>query len=594
MKSLFNCYSVFILLFSFEMGLSASAAVVLQPHQKVSVDYLDSHPDQKGLLLFHSLGSGKTYITLDYTEKHPDKKVVILLPEFLKGNWVGQMKSFGVSNPSRYEMISLNQPDKLLKTDLSHSIVIVDEVHKLVQKIRISPDQVSEKYIQVYEKLKSAEKLLLLTGTPIFVDTVDISYLANLFEDQSPYPVDPVKFRTEYMRVKPVTSLVRGHITESKLMMVSVPFIVTLTAIVTLGTSLPWAVPLFALGGSAVIPVTNELVPANQVAFREFDAEKWKPFSSKYVSYYHVKLAENENYPSKNLIERKFRYNDFQTNFFLSFVDEDLDLNQLKIMLAEEPHTASDSLLKIHSSRIQKQLLGNAVSGREIGNLDFVDKEGNRTESPKFLQILETIKKDPGQVAVYSNYFVNGIQRFASFLDRHGMKDQYILLTPDQSTEEQMKTVDIFNNGQKRILLIHPEITEGISLKGTEQFHIMEPISNSALLDQIIGRATRFQSHTHLPKERRVVNVHLWEAQVEYSSISPIPTSADSIRREHWQRKYSEVNPSMWTKGIVEIDPNYFLKDETPDRRVKRHNTAVQKDLQGFESMLESYSIEKN
>jgi hypothetical protein len=394
------------------------------------------------------------------------------------------------------------------------------------------------------------------------------------------------------MRIKPVTSLVRGHVTESKLMMVAVPFFVTLGAVVTLGTALPWAIPLVALGGSAVLPVTNEIFPVSQVSFREFDTDRWKDFSEKYISYYHVKLAENKNYPSKVIYEKKVEYNDPQVNFFLSFVDEDLNPAQLRIMLSENKSGFTDSYLKFHSSRLQKQLLSNPTSGMEIGNLDFKNKKNQLIESPKFIEVLNTIKRTPGKVAIYSNYFVNGTQRFASFLDRHGMKDQYIVLSPSQSTEEQMAQVDQYNRDQKKILLIHPEITEGISLIGTEQFHILEPIRNATLLEQVIGRSIRYQSHIHLPKERQVVRVYLWESGIDYSHVG-IPTSAGLLRREHWQKNYSEVNPSMWSKGILEVDSNYFLKDETPDQRVKRHKSVIQKDVESFQDLLENHSIEK-
>jgi hypothetical protein len=568
------------------------AKIELQPHQKIPVEYLQEHPDQKGLLLFHSLGSGKTYVALDYAEKNPDKKVLILLPEFLKSNWITQMKSYGVKDPSRYEMVSLEEPEKMINSDLSNTIVIVDEVHKLVQRIKFSSGQASENIIRVYEKVRSAQKILLLTGTPIFVDTSDLAYIANLFDSEDRYPVDPIRFRTEYMRIKPVTSLVRGHVTESKLMMVAVPFFVTLGAVVTLGTALPWAIPLVALGGSAVLPVTNEIFPVSQVSFREFDTDRWKDFSEKYISYYHVKLAENKNYPSKVIYEKKVEYNDPQVNFFLSFVDEDLNPAQLRIMLSENKSGFTDSYLKFHSSRLQKQLLSNPTSGMEIGNLDFKNKKNQLIESPKFIEVLNTIKRTPGKVAIYSNYFVNGTQRFASFLDRHGMKDQYIVLSPSQSTEEQMAQVDQYNRDQKKILLIHPEITEGISLIGTEQFHILEPIRNATLLEQVIGRSIRYQSHIHLPKERQVVRVYLWESGIDYSHVG-IPTSAGLLRREHWQKNYSEVNPSMWSKGILEVDSNYFLKDETPDQRVKRHKSVIQKDVESFQDLLENHSIEK-
>jgi superfamily II DNA or RNA helicase len=589
-------FSIFCLvscLFTSLNGSIGLAKIALQPHQSASIQYLNENPAKKGLLLFHSLGSGKTYIALDYTENHPDKKVLILLPEFLKSNWVTQMTSYGVKNTSRYELVSFNEPEKILNYDLKNTIVIVDEVHKLVQKIRLSDFKSSEQYINLYQKVRTAEKLIVLTGTPIFTDTSDISYIANLFDPDEKYPVDPIKFRTEYMRIKPVTSLVRGHITESKLMMVGVPFLVTLGALVTLGTSLPWTVPLFALSGSAIIPVTNELYPVNQVTFREFDTEKWKDFSSQYVSYYNVKLTQNENYPQKKVVEKTVSYSESQANFFLNFVDADLSVDQVKILLGDESSKYSDSFLKIHSSKLQTELLGNTLSGREIGNLEFKRANGSLSEAPKFQEVLRTVRSSPGQVAVYSSYFTNGIKKFATFLDRNGMKDQYAILSTDQSTQTQTEILESYNQRKKRILLIHPDITEGISLVGTEQFHILEPLNNTALQEQIIGRAIRYRSHAHLPESRRVVKTYLWESTINYSDYG-VPTSAGLLKREHWQRKYAEVNPSMWSKGILEIDPNYFLKNETPDSRVKRLNSVIQKDTAAFQELLETSSIEKS
>lgn len=590
-------FSFCLFLGGLHLASSSNAAILLQPHQEASVQYLMKHPEQKGLLLYHSLGSGKTYIGLDYAEKNPGKKVVILLPEFLKSNWVSQMKTFGIKDESRYEMVTLDNAEKLLNYDLSNVIVIVDEVHKLIQKIRLSGGSTSENLINVYLKLKSASRILLLTGTPIFVDTSDISFIANLLVETDQYPTDPIKFRTEFMKIKPVTSLVRGHITESKLMMIGLPFVATLTGIVTFGTALPWAVPIFALGGSAVVPIVNESFPVNQVSFREFDTAKWKDFTRKFVSYYDVKFSENENYPSKKISNQKVMYSYPQADFFLSFADEDLSIDQLKVMLADEKTHQSDQYLKIHSARIQKQLLGNHFSGREIGNLEFSDKSGDSKqkkiiESPKFLQILNFIKTQPGKVAVYSNYFEMGICKFAKFLERNGFGEQYTLLDPSDSTAIQTQKLEQYNQGEKRILLIHPEITEGISLIGTEQFHILEPIGNSALSDQIIGRAIRYKSHTHLPKSRQMVHVYLWESTIEYSKLF-LPTTYGFLRREHWQKNYSEVNPSMWSKGITELDSNYFLKDETPDQRVSRRKNAIQTDLEQFKKLLQDHSIEK-
>jgi superfamily II DNA or RNA helicase len=588
-----SCFALLIFILPYSLTQFVAADVQLQPHQEAPVRYLLEHPSQKGLLLYHSLGSGKTFVALDYAEKNPKNKVVILLPQFLKSNWISQMRSFGVKNPARYKMISLEESDQLLKYDLTETIVIVDEVHKLVQRIRQIDRRQSEKYSNVYDKISSAYKLLLLTGTPLFSDTSDIAYIGNLLLEDQPFPVDVVKFRTEYMRIKPVTSLFRGHVAESKLMYLAFPFFITLGAVVTVGTALPWAIPLVAIGGASLLPYTNEHFPVNEVSFRKFDADQWKQFSDHFVSYYQVKLVESKDYPTREVIEKKIPYNDHQVNFFLSFIDEDLNTDQLKIMLAEDHYRYQDRYLKFHSSKLQKQLLANQSSGREIGNLDFLDENQKRIESPKFLEVYKLIQESSGQVAVYSNYDFNGIQRFAAFLDRQGMAGQYVTLTPEQTVEKQMELVAKYNEGKTRILLIHPEITEGISLIGTEQLHILEPISNAALLDQVIGRTIRYRSHSHLPENRRKVNVYLWESSIDYTDALIFPTSAALIKREHWQRKYAEVNPSMWTKGIVELDQSYFLKNETPDARSKRHNKELEKDLISFKELLENSSIEK-
>ena len=592
MNQLLKVFIVFILLSLNSLFSLSDEKIELLPHQKSPVKYLMDHPEQKGLLLFHSIGSGKTFIALDYAEKNPDKNVVILLPEFLKSNWISQMKKFGIKNTQRYKLISLDESEQVLSLDLKNTLVIVDEVHKLVQNIRLGEGKTSEHFISLYEKLKTSRKLILLSGTPIFVDTSDISYLANLFMDQDIYPIDPVKFRTEFMDVKPGTSLMRGHATESKLMIATLPFMVTLIGTVTLVTTTPWALPIAALGGGILIPFVNERFPVSQVSFRKFNSDKWKDFASRYISYYNVKLAENEDFPRKKVTEETVHYSDPQVKFFLRFVDENMDPSELRRMLSENKTNYPDFYIHHHSSQLQRKLLLSVGSGREIGNFEFTDESGKLIEAPKFEEILSSIRSNPGQVAIYSNYNQNGIQKLAQFFDRNGMKNDYFLLSPELSVEQQIEVIDKYNRAERRVLLIHPEITEGINLVGTEYFHILEPINNTALLNQIIGRAIRFKSHEHLPKERRLVKVVLWETTVEYSHFG-IPTSAGLIRHENWQEKFSEVNPNMWSKGIIELDQNYFLKNETPDARMKRQKSMIENDVESFRGLLDEYSVEK-
>ena len=65
------------------------------------------------------------------------------------------------------------------------------------------------------------------------------------------------------------------------------------------------------------------------------------------------------------------------------------------------------------------------------------------------------------------------------------------------------------------------------------------------------------------------MKIYVWQSYVDYYLANlllfKIPSAAGLLRRKHWQKKYSEVNPSLWTSGILGIDENYFRKEKTPD-----------------------------
>ena len=102
--------------------------------------------------------------------------------------------------------------------------------------------------------------------------------------------------------------------------------------------------------------------------------------------------------------------------------------------------------------------------------------------------------------------------------------------------------------------MLHPNITEGVTLKATRQLHILEPVFNNQILKQIIGRVVRYQSHIHLKKEEQDVKVFVWKSTVVANKLNSKHTYE---ARKNWQQYYLEVNPSETTRGIYDIDPNY-------------------------------------
>jgi hypothetical protein len=92
-----------------------------------------------------------------------------------------------------------------------------------------------------------------------------------------------------------------------------------------------------------------------------------------------------------------------------------------------------------------------------------------------------------------------------------------------------------------RVLFVTRSGAEGINLKGVRQVHILEPYWHMIRVQQVIGRATRMDSHAHLPPDERDVQVFLYisSATAEQFAMVPDLSRYDSGRTSDqyvWQR----------------------------------------------------------
>lgn len=74
-----------------------------------------------------------------------------------------------------------------------------------------------------------------------------------------------------------------------------------------------------------------------------------------------------------------------------------------------------------------------------------------------------------------------------------------------QATRDQY--VKDYNEGKLRALLLSPAAQQGLNLKGSTLMQLLDPAWNEPSLDQAKARAIRYQSHEHLPEEKRKVLV---------------------------------------------------------------------------------------
>ncbi len=197
-----------------EKKLARSFNYDLRFYQTYPAFYLKNiAPEQKGLLVNHLMGTGKTFTGINFLTDYPNKKALIVCPEHLKSNWINELNKLGVNNLSisflNYDMF-IDLIIKIDKNSLSNYILILDEGHHLVYKIRynLNENQISD----IYDKTKFFYKIMFLSGTPFYNDEYDIIYIMNLVSGENLLPFNKTIFQDEYFKKSVLKSGVFGYI----------------------------------------------------------------------------------------------------------------------------------------------------------------------------------------------------------------------------------------------------------------------------------------------------------------------------------------------------------------------------------------------
>jgi len=164
----------------------------LKPHQQLDRDFMKKH---RGLILYHSVGSGKTLTAVVIAADFNGPKIIIT-PKSLQGNFIKEMKKFGIVDNSNYQFFTPNGFYTTFYPGMAiGSLIIVDEAHNL----RNAPEDVDAMTGKISNVIiracKEASKVLLLTATPIVNSEKDIMPLFRM--------VDELKCRISYYQNSP-------------------------------------------------------------------------------------------------------------------------------------------------------------------------------------------------------------------------------------------------------------------------------------------------------------------------------------------------------------------------------------------------------
>ena len=160
-------------------------------HQIKTLDFFLKSP-YKGLLLFHKVGSGKSMTSILIANRMlQDKRVkhvFIITPGSLRQVWINEYCKVSGYTPEilqkYYTFITYNYMVSVLP-DLDGSLVIIDEVHNLINGTRNR----SKYPTFIYNTIDKANcKILALSGTAIYNYTDEFSLLGRLLKPGPEFP----------------------------------------------------------------------------------------------------------------------------------------------------------------------------------------------------------------------------------------------------------------------------------------------------------------------------------------------------------------------------------------------------------------------
>jgi superfamily II DNA/RNA helicase len=153
--------------------------------------------------------------------------------------------------------------------------------------------------------------------------------------------------------------------------------------------------------------------------------------------------------------------------------------------------------------------------------------------APKLQSIVNHVIDKSGdkgyKAVIYSNYLESGINPIKEALDAEGVSNA--TFSGKLNDKQRKQVVEDYNSGKVKALLVTGAGSEGLDLKGTTEMHVVEPHWNDARIDQVIGRAARYQSHSHLPEDKQKLIVYKYQATPKPSFLQKllknVPTGAD-------------------------------------------------------------------
>ena len=534
--------------------------------------YMSKRTNFKNLLLFYTVGTGKTCAAISIAESmlighnnFEEPPIIVILPKTLIKNFTNTIYDLHNKNINQCseDIYKLNNFDSTLHLNqfiqqrynimtyakfikynttiktIENKTIIIDEAHNLRNPTEDDEDDISkDELLKIYSTVETAIKngknnrLILMSGTPMFNEASEIKDLLNLL--------------------------------------------------------------LLNDGKDKINSLTNDVL-----------AE----LSSKYISY--INSQNPFVYPIR-IKHSDARMRDQTPDGLI-----EVKLNNKQII--RNTDNIMNNVKNMNIAYLPKQHFSKTGFKYKPGKIKVLDQTNISTYAPKIAKIIDYIKNTTGIAIIYSNYIEYGILQVALALEYIGYsryvdssskdfnllddvsikrkpKLKYAVITSEnnqhisntgssKNIENILKLANSDSNiygNELKLILITKKASEGLSFLNIREVHILDPWYHFNRHEQIIGRGFRRCSHIKLPLNLRNITVFVYCGYFEDdSNISADKHAYDiAISKLTQIRSYTSIiEENAFDNRINEklnIFPRSLFNNVNPIKIITSQNLEVE------------------
>tara|TARA_R110000868_G_scaffold3104_1_gene20718 strand:- start:263 stop:4948 length:4686 start_codon:yes stop_codon:yes gene_type:complete len=492
----------------------------LMAHQrKFSESFFNSN--YRGALAIHGVGSGKTLsavvISNCYLDLYPNKKVVFIAPSALLANFQKELYYFYSKsifkadelpyNPLTDPRYSFFSYEKYTRSpvDCVDGLMIVDECHNMRSRMNVEETTMydadgkevkvmaSKANIRGFKILqncaKRADKVLLLTGTPLINTPSDIENMMAFIDGRDP-EYDNVVYKNELLQ-----SIKRQK--EIK--------------------------PDDEKKDEKKVKKSKQLLVKTKQAFLQSETFK------KYSDYFGYKISffiPSEQWKKENFPRRRDNYVFFNLN-----TEQEKKYAKAKAELSkyfgyEKDDDEEKEGAGLSGGAGDKDPLESFYTGeRRLANVMDI--------SLKIDWIVNLVKSSKTDKSlIYSNYLETGAKAITDELKSKGFKEgkDYAFINSTINRSDRDKFQNAYNNDELRLIFLSRAGAEGLSFLKTKNVILLEPNWNQSIVEQIVARGIRAGSHKMVDEKDRYVNAY-------YLNMGVVEASKTAVMELIWGNK---------------------------------------------------------